>query len=129
MDQPSSAKLDSEITQKRLRSDETEKIEHCIEELKKAYDSTRETVSDLSKAFPHSKNRLCDLELPNNCFTKIAEKLPQSMTQLMEIDQMTEVKYKLFGAQFLAICKKYINFPTNSTSFKPMCNNLAGSNN
>ena len=54
-----SSKLDSQKTQKRLRSEETDKIELCSEELKKVYEIARETLSGLSKAFPRNKNRLC----------------------------------------------------------------------
>ena len=80
MDQ-TSTKLDSQKTQKRLRSEETDKIEHCIEELQKAYDIAREALSGLAEAFPRNKNRLCDLELPITSFKEIAEKLPQDMTK------------------------------------------------
>ena len=123
MDQ-TSAMLDSQKTQKRSRSEETDKIEHCIEELQKAYDSSREALSGLSKAFPHNENRLCDLELPINSFKEIAEKLPQDITQMMEIDQMTDFKFDIFGTQFLAICKKYINFSKDTESSKRSRNSV-----
>ena len=115
MDQTSS-KLDSQKTQKRLRSEETEKIEHCIEELQKAYTNVRE---GLSKAFPRNST-----ELPINSFKEIAEKLPKDMTEMMEIDQMTGFKFDIFGTQFLAICKKYINFSKNSQSSKQPRNSV-----
>ena len=51
MDQ-TSTELYSQMTQKRFASEETNKLEDCMEELQKVYDSARETLSGLSKAFP-----------------------------------------------------------------------------
>ena len=47
-------KLNSQNTEKRLRSEETEKIEYCIDKLQKAYDSTRETKKNLKCVFKSS---------------------------------------------------------------------------
>ena len=101
-----STKCDSQRTQKRLRSEETDKIEQCIVELQIAYDSAKEALSGLSKAFPKNENHLCDLELPINCFKEIAEKLPQDKNQMMKIGHMSDFKFQIFGSQFLTICKK-----------------------
>ena len=119
-----STKLDSQTTQKQLRSEETDNIENCIEELQKAYHIAREALSGLSKAFPCNKNRLCDLELPINSFKEIAERLPQDKIQMMEIDQMTDFKFDIFGTQFHAICKKYINFSKDTESSKQSRNSV-----
>ena len=73
--------------------------EECFTQLKNA----------ISQNFPDLKSVY--LALPIECFREIAEKLPASKAEMLEIDQMTHFRYDRFGAPLLEVCK--VCFLTN----------------
>lgn len=47
------------------------------------------------------------LALPIECFREIAEKLPTTKAEILEIDQMTQFRYDRFGVHLLEVCQKF----------------------
>ena len=45
--------------------------------------------------------------LPIECFREIAEKLPQTKSQMLEIDQMTEFRFEKFGSYLIQVCQDH----------------------
>lgn len=69
--------------------------EECFAELKNA----------IAKNFPELKSVY--LALPIECFREIAEKLPQTKAEMLEIDQMTHFRFERFGSHLLQVCKEF----------------------
>lgn len=69
--------------------------EECFTELKNA----------ISQNFPDLKSVY--LALPIECFRAIAEKLPVTKAEMIEIEQMTHFRYERFGPHLLEVCKEF----------------------
>ncbi len=87
--------------------------EECFAELK----------TSISKNFPELKSVY--LALPIECFREIAEKLPISQTEMLEIDQMTLFRFERFGSHLLEVCKKYNAKRMNYLEDKQMAEMMA----
>ena len=69
--------------------------EECFAQLKTA----------INEAFPELKSVY--LALPIECFREIAEKLPTTKAELLEIDQMTHFRFERFGSFLLEVCQDF----------------------
>ena len=47
------------------------------------------------------------LALPIECYREIAEKLPTTREEMLEIDQMTEFRFDRFGCYLLDVCRDF----------------------
>ena len=45
--------------------------------------------------------------MPIECFREIAEKLPTTKAELLEIDQMTHFRFERFGEFLLVVCQDF----------------------
>ncbi len=78
------------------QGDELQKMEdECFSELKSA----------VTEVFPDLKS--CFSALPVECYTEIASTLPQSSDDLLNIDQMTEVRLQKYGDVLLNVCRQW----------------------
>jgi len=59
----------------------------------------------IAEAFPELKSVY--LALPIECFREIAEKLPTTKAELLEIDQMTHFRFERFGEFLLVVCQDF----------------------
>ena len=59
----------------------------------------------IGKNFPDLKSVY--LALPIECYREIADKLPQTREELLEIDQMTHFRFDRFGKYLLEVCKDF----------------------
>ena len=69
--------------------------EECFGELKSA----------IAVRFPDLKSVY--LALPIECFREIAEKLPTTRDEILEVDQMTEFRFERFGPCLLDVCREF----------------------
>ena len=47
------------------------------------------------------------MALPIECFREISEKLPQTKSEMLEIDQMTEFRFEKFGSYLIKVCQDH----------------------
>lgn len=87
--------------------------EECFAELKNV----------VAKNFPDLKSVY--LALPIECFREIAQKLPQTKDEIMEIDQMTYFRFDKFGLHLLDVCKDYNTKRLNYLEDKQMAEIMA----
>ena len=87
---------DTISTNAREKEDRLARLEEeCFEALKEAI---MHTFSDLKSCFS---------ALPSECYQLIASALPQTMEELLEIDQMTEIRFAKYGEVLLSVCKEF----------------------
>ena len=79
----------------------------------------------ISQNFPELKSVY--LAIPIECFREIAEKLPTTKAEMLEIDQMTHFRFDRFGTHLLEVCKdfKALNL-SKIKSEKPPAKNSTG---
>ena len=59
----------------------------------------------ISQNFPELKS--VHMAIPIECLREIAEKLPTTKAEMLEIDQMTHFRFDKFGAHLLEVCKDF----------------------
>ena len=69
--------------------------EECFNQLK----------STIATNFPDLKSVY--LALPIECYREIAEKLPITKAEMLEVDQMTHFRFDRFGVHLLEVCKDF----------------------
>lgn len=77
----------------------------------------------ISKNFPDLKSVY--LAVPIECFREIAEKLPVTKAEMLEIDQMTHFRFDRFGVHLLQICKEFNAKRMNYLEDKQMAEMMA----
>lgn len=87
--------------------------EECFNELKNC----------ISIKFPDLKSVY--LALPIECFREIAEKLPTTKAEILEIDQMTQFRFDRFGVHLLEVCQKFNAKRMNYLEDKQMAEMMA----
>ena len=75
------------------------------------------------ESFPDLKSVY--LALPIECFREIAEKLPTTKTELLEIDQMTNFRFERFGELILTVCQDFNTKRMNYLEDKQMAEMMA----
>ena len=92
---PKTLQMDRQETEE--EDDQLKKLEEdCFDSLKDA----------ISRTFPDLKS--CFAALPAECFQEIAKKLPSSEGEMMDIDQMTEIRFRKYGETLLAVCDQFL---------------------
>jgi len=87
--------------------------EECFTKLKAA----------ISQNFPELKSVY--LAIPIECFREIAEKLPTTKAEMLEIDQMTHFRFDRFGAHLLEVCKDFNSQRMNYLEDKQLAEMMA----
>lgn len=98
------------ITQSKIRSTEPsaeEAIDNAgDEELKRIEDDCfTELKTAISTNFPELKSVYS--AMPVTVYREIAQNLPENNTQLLEIDQMTQIRVQKYGAVLLEVCTRF----------------------
>ena len=70
-----------------------------------SFNSFFKSQAAIAEAFPELKSVY--LALPIECFREIAEKLPTTKAELLEIDQMTHFRFERFGEFLLVVCQDF----------------------
>ena len=70
-----------------------------------SFNSYFKSQAAIAEAFPELKSVY--LALPIECFREIAEKLPTTKAELLEIDQMTHFRFERFGPHLLEVCQDF----------------------
>ena len=70
-----------------------------------SFNSYFKSQAAIAEAFPELKSVY--LALPIECFREIAEKLPTTKAELLEIDQMTHFRFERFGSALLEVCQDF----------------------
>ena len=98
------------ITQSKIREMEPtaeEDVDNAgDEELKRIEDDCfTELKTAISSNFPELKSVYS--AMPVTVYREIAQNLPDNNTQLLEIDQMTQIRVNKYGGVLLEVCKRF----------------------
>ena len=92
----SSGSSEESSSNARERDDQLARLEdECFEALKEA----------VVREYPDLKS--CFSALPSECYQLIASALPQTREELLDIDQMTEIRFDKYGSVLLAVCSEF----------------------
>ena len=98
LDMPSvsSGSTEASSTNAREKEDQLARLEdECFEALKEA----------VTREYPDLKS--CFSALPSECYQLIASALPQTREELLDIDQMTEIRLDKYGQVLLSVCNEF----------------------
>ena len=81
----------------------------------------------VTREYPDLKS--CFSALPSECYELIASALPQTREELLDIDQMTEIRFDKYGHVLLKVCNEYKERRMSYLADRQLCVQLSDKEN